>query len=210
MFALEEGGLSYPWSSGAIISSFSVGGVGLIAFLSWEWFVSPRNDHQKSILPLFPMKLTRQRIISFTFMYVIAPVTRLELICFLLAKLTSQNRASCRVSVPSHRRIPSAEIPNNARIVSSGSWYPHAPAPATIRHGVGLGWHTLSEAEYQLPSPDSLIESASHWPGADDYSVNQCKSNLFFDLWVSDHSRSRFRLVIELIGNCRPDRSQTR
>lgn len=68
VFALEEGGLVYAWNSPVIIATFSISAIGFISFATWEWYLSGRSGQNRSVLSLFPMYLTRQRIITFSFM----------------------------------------------------------------------------------------------------------------------------------------------
>ncbi|GKT69111.1 drug resistance transporter [Colletotrichum tofieldiae] len=68
VFALEEGGLFYRWNSTVIVASFIISGVGFVCFLIWEWVISKKQSVKSSTLPLFPMHLVKQRIISFSFL----------------------------------------------------------------------------------------------------------------------------------------------
>ncbi|OBR04791.1 Drug resistance transporter EmrB/QacA subfamily [Colletotrichum higginsianum IMI 349063] len=68
VFALEEGGLFYPWDGPVVIASFVISGIGFVSFLGWEWVLSKKPWVKNSTLPLFPMHLVRQRIISFSFL----------------------------------------------------------------------------------------------------------------------------------------------
>jgi hypothetical protein len=63
VFALQEGGLKYPWDSGTIIASFVVAGVCWIAFGIWEAFLS-RGILRNSMVAVFPLRLARNRIVA--------------------------------------------------------------------------------------------------------------------------------------------------
>lgn len=63
VFALQEGGLKYPWGSSTIIASFVVAGICWIAFGIWEEFLS-RGISGNSIVAVFPLRLVKNRIVA--------------------------------------------------------------------------------------------------------------------------------------------------
>ncbi|KAK0386274.1 hypothetical protein NLU13_6111 [Sarocladium strictum] len=68
VFASEEGGLVYAWHSPVIIVAFSLSAAAFVFFMAWEWRLSGISEPTGSVLSLFPMYLTRQRIIAFSFL----------------------------------------------------------------------------------------------------------------------------------------------
>lgn len=63
VFALQEGGLKYPWESSTIIASFVVAGICWIVFGIWEGFLS-RGISRNSMVAVFPLQLVRNRIVA--------------------------------------------------------------------------------------------------------------------------------------------------
>lgn len=63
VFPLQEGGLKYPWGSGAIIASFVVAGLCWIAFGIWEGILS-RGISGNSMVAVFPIRLIKNRIVA--------------------------------------------------------------------------------------------------------------------------------------------------
>ncbi|KAL7621663.1 hypothetical protein AAE478_008990 [Parahypoxylon ruwenzoriense] len=69
IFALEQGGLFYPWNSAVIVASFVISAIGFVGFVVWEWLISINHRWApKSTLPLFPVHLGKQRIVGFSFL----------------------------------------------------------------------------------------------------------------------------------------------
>ncbi|KAF5564217.1 major facilitator superfamily transporter [Fusarium phyllophilum] len=60
IFALEQGGVAYPWGSGAIVSTFVLSGVLWIAFVAWERLLSKINGVRE---PMFPWSLVHNRFV---------------------------------------------------------------------------------------------------------------------------------------------------
>ncbi|CVL02468.1 related to multidrug transporter [Fusarium mangiferae] len=60
IFALEQGGVAYPWGSGAIVSTFVLSGVLWIAFIAWERLLSKRDGVRE---PMFPWSLVHNRFV---------------------------------------------------------------------------------------------------------------------------------------------------
>ncbi|RBA11052.1 hypothetical protein FPRO05_04225 [Fusarium proliferatum] len=60
IFALEQGGVAYPWGSGAIVSTFVLSGVFWIAFVAWERLLSSRDGVRE---PMFPWSLVHNRFV---------------------------------------------------------------------------------------------------------------------------------------------------
>ncbi|KAI1029052.1 hypothetical protein LB504_012983 [Fusarium proliferatum] len=60
IFALEQGGVAYPWGSGAIVSTFVLSGVLWIAFVAWERLLSKRDGVRE---PMFPWSLVHNRFV---------------------------------------------------------------------------------------------------------------------------------------------------
>ncbi|KAF5635101.1 major facilitator superfamily transporter [Fusarium sp. NRRL 25303] len=60
IFALEQGGIAYPWGSGAIVSTFVLSGILWIAFIAWERLLSSRDDVRE---PMFPWSLVHNRFV---------------------------------------------------------------------------------------------------------------------------------------------------
>ncbi|KAL4964021.1 putative MFS multidrug transporter [Aspergillus stella-maris] len=54
LFALQEGGSSYPWSSGEVIGTLTAGIAALIIFLAHQTWLQYRNDSARE--PIFPVK----------------------------------------------------------------------------------------------------------------------------------------------------------
>lgn len=70
VFALQEGGLKYPWDSGTIIASFVVAGICWTAFGIWEGFLS-RGIFGNSMVAVFPLQLAKNRIVAASLAYVL-------------------------------------------------------------------------------------------------------------------------------------------
>ena len=69
LFAIEEGGLHYSWSSPVIITCLVVQGVLWVLFAGWETFLTLRAKALKiSILPILPSRLFQRRVICCTMM----------------------------------------------------------------------------------------------------------------------------------------------
>ncbi|KAF4487966.1 major facilitator superfamily transporter [Fusarium agapanthi] len=60
IFALEQGGVAYPWGSGAIVSTFVLSGVLWIAFIAWERLLSKKRGVRE---PMFPWSLVHNRFV---------------------------------------------------------------------------------------------------------------------------------------------------
>lgn len=60
VFALEQGGVAYPWGSGAIVSTFVLSGVLWIAFVVWERLLSKKGGVRE---PMFPWSLVHNRFV---------------------------------------------------------------------------------------------------------------------------------------------------
>ncbi|KAF5539480.1 major facilitator superfamily transporter [Fusarium mexicanum] len=60
IFALEQGGVAYPWGSGAIVSTFVLSGVLWIAFVAWERLLSKKRGVRE---PMFPWSLVHNRFV---------------------------------------------------------------------------------------------------------------------------------------------------
>ncbi|KAL3473808.1 major facilitator superfamily domain-containing protein [Aspergillus californicus] len=62
--ALQEGNLSYGWSSPVIITFFVISGVLWIAFFTWEWLLSRHaaTNRTTKIQPMLPWRLTQNRV----------------------------------------------------------------------------------------------------------------------------------------------------
>ncbi|KAK1976608.1 major facilitator superfamily transporter [Colletotrichum cereale] len=58
IFALEQGGIEYPWKSGPVISTFVLSGLCWLAFVIWERWLSAKNYVCE---PMFPWRLTANR-----------------------------------------------------------------------------------------------------------------------------------------------------
>lgn len=63
VFALQEGGIHYPWRSGAIIASLVVAGLCWIAFGFWESALTPGGANIQMI-PMFPIRLVKGRVVG--------------------------------------------------------------------------------------------------------------------------------------------------
>lgn len=60
VFALEEGGTRYTWSSAMVVATITLAIFSWIAFVGWEYFV----DRFTSLLePIFPLRLLQDRIL---------------------------------------------------------------------------------------------------------------------------------------------------
>jgi hypothetical protein len=60
IFALEQGGVAYPWGSGAIVSTFVLSGILWLGFITWERLLSKRDGMCE---PMFPWSLVRNRFV---------------------------------------------------------------------------------------------------------------------------------------------------
>jgi MFS family permease len=57
---LEEAGISHGWDSGFVIAMLVVGGLLIVGFLAWEWYVTQRL---KVTEPVFPWRFATNRVI---------------------------------------------------------------------------------------------------------------------------------------------------
>jgi len=75
VFALEEAGGRYAWSSAAIVASLIVAGIGWIAFVGWEMWIERKQKGAGSEgtrqEPIFPMRLLRSRVLGGMLLYTI-------------------------------------------------------------------------------------------------------------------------------------------
>jgi MFS family permease len=73
VFALEEAGSRYAWSSPAIVASLVVAGIAWIAFVGWEMWIEQKQKGDGSEgtrqEPLFPMRLLRSRVLGGMLLY---------------------------------------------------------------------------------------------------------------------------------------------
>ena len=60
VFALEEAGERYAWSSAVIISTIILAGICWVSFIGWEYFVDKSRASQE---PIFPLRLLKDRIL---------------------------------------------------------------------------------------------------------------------------------------------------
>ncbi|KAF4995620.1 hypothetical protein FGRMN_5011 [Fusarium graminum] len=60
IFALEQGGVAYPWGSGTIVSTFVLSAILWVSFIAWERLISRRNG---TCEPMFPWSLVRNRFV---------------------------------------------------------------------------------------------------------------------------------------------------
>ena len=63
VFALEQGGVKYPWNSGIIIASFVVAGAAWVTFGSWEAILTSGFAKTK-MRPIFPTRLLTHRVVA--------------------------------------------------------------------------------------------------------------------------------------------------
>ena len=63
VFALQEGGVQYPWSSSRVVTCLVVGGVCWVAFAFWEVYLT-RSHTVFKMAPIFPTRLARHRVIG--------------------------------------------------------------------------------------------------------------------------------------------------
>ena len=63
VFALQEGGLKYPWESSTIIASFVVAAICWISFGIWEGYLS-RGISSNAMVAVFPLRLVKNRIVA--------------------------------------------------------------------------------------------------------------------------------------------------
>lgn len=61
VFALEEAGTRYQWSSPVIIVTITLALISGIAFVGWEYWLEKKGGHQE---PTFPLSLLKGRILS--------------------------------------------------------------------------------------------------------------------------------------------------
>lgn len=64
VFALQEGGKAYEWSSGAIIGPLVSGVVVLFGFAAWEWYTYRHTN----IDSLFPVGLLKRSVVVLLFL----------------------------------------------------------------------------------------------------------------------------------------------
>lgn len=67
VFALEQGGVKYPWNSGTIVASFVVAGLAWVAFGSWE-AVLTSGFAKLTMRPIFPTRLLTHRVLATAFL----------------------------------------------------------------------------------------------------------------------------------------------
>jgi MFS family permease len=60
VFALEEAGTRYAWSSGTIICTLVIAVSSWVAFVAWEIWLEKKR---KAAEPIFPMQLLRNRVL---------------------------------------------------------------------------------------------------------------------------------------------------
>ena len=63
VFALQEGGVQYPWSSARVVVCLAVGGICWVAFAVWEVYLTKSHSNFK-MAPIFPTRLARHRVIG--------------------------------------------------------------------------------------------------------------------------------------------------
>ncbi len=63
VFALQEGGIKYPWQSGAIIACLVIASLCWIAFGFWQ-SVLTRNGGKMHMIPMFPTRLVKGRVVG--------------------------------------------------------------------------------------------------------------------------------------------------
>jgi hypothetical protein len=61
VFALEEAGNRFPWSSPAIIVALIFGSLAGILFVGWEWLVERSVSRQEAV---FPLSLLKNRLLA--------------------------------------------------------------------------------------------------------------------------------------------------
>ncbi len=67
VFALEQGGVKYPWNSGIIIASFVVAGVAWVIFGLWEVILTS-GFAKTTMRPIFPTRLLTHRVVATAFL----------------------------------------------------------------------------------------------------------------------------------------------
>lgn len=68
VFALQQGGVQFPWRSGAIIACLVAAGLCWIAFGAWEAFLT-KGKSKIRMIPIFPTRLVRGRVIGAALAY---------------------------------------------------------------------------------------------------------------------------------------------
>lgn len=63
IFALQQGGNKYPWSSPPIIVTLVVQGVCWVAFVIWEVMLTKKGARSR-MLPVWPSRLFSRRVIG--------------------------------------------------------------------------------------------------------------------------------------------------
>jgi len=64
VFAFEEAGFRYAWSSSIVISTLTVGAVAFVAFILWEFRAERHSNatvHAVRVVPVFPLRLVKNR-----------------------------------------------------------------------------------------------------------------------------------------------------
>ena len=61
VFALEEGGSSYPWNSAAVIVSLALSAIAWVTFVVWEIRLEKSHTLQE---PIFPMRVLKNRVVA--------------------------------------------------------------------------------------------------------------------------------------------------
>ena len=68
VFALQEGGSSFPWTSGAILGPLVGGAVAAAAFIGWESWLGRRK-----VDTILPIRLFEDGVVRLVFLYVPIP-----------------------------------------------------------------------------------------------------------------------------------------
>ncbi|KAI9840329.1 MAG: hypothetical protein M1838_004124 [Thelocarpon superellum] len=69
LFALEEGGTTYPWTSPGIVMSLSLACLALIGFMLWQYRLGARGSSRKEAL--LPSRLFTRRVIGFLLLSIV-------------------------------------------------------------------------------------------------------------------------------------------
>lgn len=63
IFALQEGGTRYPWTSGTIIATLVISGLCWLVFGFWESLLT-KNGGNYRMIPIFPTRLIQNRVVG--------------------------------------------------------------------------------------------------------------------------------------------------
>lgn len=154
-FALESGGLFYPWNNAAIVATCVVAGVCWTGFVVWQWSLSKRLMNT-SILPLFPVRLATDRIIGFTLLCVQPHKSSRE------DPLTRDRQLRILDRLPHHddHYLPAAAAVAATRAVPRPSRHRHVTPSPALGRGRAAERYRQHQAQHLVVHPGRLASAA--------------------------------------------------